>query len=232
MTQYKDSFLLPQEKLSRLNTTILQWMRVPPSVTPRGSGKKRDLLSLIGLLNHAASVVRPGRAYLRSFINAAATVTDLDHWVHLNREARADLTWWHTFLNVWNGTSIMPPPDPTVIVVSDSSGSWGCGAAYRHLWFQLQWPKDWANTPIAPKELVPIVVAVSLWGPYWSDRRVCFLCDNAAVVAAVNKGAARDSTLFHLLRILALVTAILDISIVAKHLPGAQNASADTLSRN
>ena len=35
-----------------------------------------------------------------------------------------------------------------------------------------------------------------------------------------------------ILRVLAFLTAILDISISAQHLPGAQNASADALSRN
>ena len=85
---------------------------------------------------------------------------------------------------------------------------------------------------IAPKELVPIVMAVTLWGPHWVGRRVCCLCDNMAVVAAVNKGSARDPTLMHLLRILAFLTAILDITLTARHLPGVQNTSADALSRN
>ena len=79
---------------------------------------------------------------------------------------------------------------------------------------------------------MPIVIAITLWGPHWSGRQVCCLGYNTAVVAAVNKVAAKDPTLSHLLQILALVAAILDVSVVACHLPGAQNASADALSRN
>ena len=198
----------------------------------RGSGKKRDLLSLTGLLSHAASVVRPGRAFLRGLIDTASTVQDLDHWVHLNADARADLAWWHTFLQTRNGISIMPPTGAPFFLTSDASGSWGCGAVHKNLWFQLEWPESWLPLHIAPKELVLIVIAVTLWGPQWAGRRVCCLCDNTAVVAAVNKGAARDPALSHLLRLLAFNTAVLDIHITARHLPGAQNASADALSRN
>ena len=95
---------------------------------------------------------------------------------------------------------------------------------YANLWFQLQWPESWSTVAIAPKELVPIVMAVILWGPYWAGKWVRCLCDNISVVAAVNKGAARDPALSSLLRTL--------VSLTARHLPGVQNTSADALSRD
>ena len=128
---------------------------------PRISGKKRDLLSLIGRLNHAAMVVWPGRPFLRHLIDATASVKELDHWVHLNQAARADIAWWHAFLQTWNGVSFLPSSCPPKIITSDASGSWGCGATYLNLWFQLQWPQHWAGVTIAPKELVPIVMGVA-----------------------------------------------------------------------
>ena len=222
---------LPEEKLERTLAAIGRWSSQGETTARRGAGKKRDLLSLIGLLSHAAMVVRPGRAFLRSLHDAAASVADLDHWVHLNRAARADLAWWRTFLRCWNGISIMPPTSPPHVMRSDASGSWGCGAVYEDHWFQLRWPPAWAGVSIAPKELVPIVIAMILWGPQWAGQRVCCLCDNAAVVAAVNKGSARDPNLAHLLRTLAFTTAVLDISVRACHLAGVQNTSADALSR-
>ena len=111
--------------------------------------------------------------------------------MHLNRTARADLSWWYTFLQVWNGKSIMPPKNPPFVIRSDASGSWG-----------------------------------------WAGQRICCLCDNMAVVAAINKGAARDPVLAHLLRLLAFSTAVLDIHVAACHLPGVHNTSADALSRD
>jgi hypothetical protein len=51
---------LPQEKLLRLSPAIASQMKQASHPSPWGSGRKRQLLSLIGLLNHAATVVRPG----------------------------------------------------------------------------------------------------------------------------------------------------------------------------
>ena len=212
----------PQEKLVALQATISQWMNKAGS---RSSCKKRDLLSLIGLLQHATAVVRPGRAFVRSLIDAASTVQHLDHWVHLNLMARSDIAWWHTFVQAWNGVSLMPFPQPSRYMTSDAS-------AFHNLWFQAEWPPSWARVPIAPKELVPIVMAVALWGPQWAGEKVCCLCDNAAVVAVINKGSARDPALMCLIRLLTLLCAILNITVTAQHLPGAQNASVDALLRN
>ena len=75
-------------------------------------------------------------------------------------------------------------------------------------------------------------MAVILWGPHWAGQRICCLCDNAAVVAAVNKGSARDPALAHLLRLLAFASAVLDVYVPACHFPGVYNVSADALSRN
>lgn len=75
-------------------------------------------------------------------------------------------------------------------------------------------------------------MAIILWGPYWDDKHVCCLCDNAAVVVVVNKGAARDPTLSHLLRTLAVTTAVLNVYVSASHVPGVKNAAADALSHN
>ena len=69
---------LPEEKLKELKLLITKWLS-------RKSGKKRELLSLIGKLSHAAKIVAPGRIFLRRMINVAHSVKHLDHWVHLNQ---------------------------------------------------------------------------------------------------------------------------------------------------
>ena len=86
--------------------------------------------------------------------------------------------------------------------------------------------------PIAPKELVPIVLAVALWGPQWAGTKVCCWCDNSAVVWAINKGSARDPKLMRLLRTLCFFCAVYKVILTVCHLPGVHNSSADALSRN
>lgn len=53
---------LPPDQLVRIRNELQQWLQ-------HRSCTKRDLLSLIGTLQHASSVVRPGRAFLRLIIN-------------------------------------------------------------------------------------------------------------------------------------------------------------------
>ena len=51
------------------------------------------------------------------------------HQVRLNIAARADIIWWHTFVDSWNGLSLLWSVgrcSPNILVVSDASGSWGC----------------------------------------------------------------------------------------------------------
>ena len=122
---------LPSDKLQDLSARVGHWMRGGTSPSPRRTGKKRDLLSLIGLLNHAVSVVQPGRTFVRSLIDASTTVKSLEHHIHLSAQARADIAWWYTFVQSWNGISLLPALKPSQSIHSDASGSWGCGATWE-----------------------------------------------------------------------------------------------------
>ena len=91
---------LPEEKLSRMKQLILSW---------RGKKgcSKRELLSLIGNLQHASAVVKPGRTFLRRMIDLSKRQVHLNSHLRLNVEFRADLQWWATFLDSWNGVAII-----------------------------------------------------------------------------------------------------------------------------
>ena len=157
------------------------------------------------------------------------------HFIRLNKQCRADLSWWLEFGISWGGASTWPPPDPSVTCFTDASGSWGCGGIlgeHPFHWFQLAWPAHWSNYHIAAKELVPVVIAAALWGPQWAGRRVLFRSNNQSVVAAVNSGSSRDHTMAHLLRCLFFFSASWQFTLVAKHIPGVQNFTADALSRD
>jgi hypothetical protein len=65
----------------------------------------RELQSLIGLLNFACSVIIPGRAFLRRFIDLTHGICLSHHFIKLNRESKEDLNVWLTFLANYNGRS-------------------------------------------------------------------------------------------------------------------------------
>ena len=219
---------LPQEKLQNIIEILQQW---------RGykACKKRNLLSLIGVLSHAAKVVKPGRAFLRRLIDLSTSAEKLDHFIRLNVEARSDIEWWWQFISRWNGISAAPslvhlPPE--IQFTSDASGAWGCGAYWHPQWFQLKWTNMLSNAHISVKELTPIVLAVATWGHLWHCRTIQVLSDNTAAVAAINNNSSKVRESAHLLRCLAFLSARFQCQITAKHLPGSHNNISDAISRN
>ena len=219
---------LPAAKLDRLKLLLKKW-------EVKKAGKKRDLLSLIGYLQHAAKAVRQGRSFVRRLINASTTVHQLDGFLRLNVAARSDIKWWSIFASQWNGTSMLvrgSKDHPVFTVTSDASGTWGCGAYEAELWFQLQWPTSMDDCHISVKEMIPVVIAAAIWGERWVGQSVRFQSDNSAVVALLNSGSSRDEALMHLMRCLVFITAKFNFTVSASHIRGVHNQLADALSRN
>ena len=217
---------LPDEKLTRTRATVGEFLH-------RKNATKREILSIVGVLQHAAKVVRPGRSFVGRMYCTAAKVTEMDYFTRLNVEFQSDLYWWHLFLSQWNGVSFLPHnSDPTLTIQTDASGHWGCGGFADGMWFQLQWSPEWLTQSIMPKELVPIVISCAVWGPVLARRRVKFQCDNTGVVKAVEKGYSKEQLVMKLLRSLWFFVAHFDITIHIEHIAGAQNTTADCLSRN
>ena len=91
---------LPNDKLARLQSLLAAW----------GDKKcctRRELESLVGLLNHACKVVRAGHSFLRRMIDTHArphaTRATCSSLIRLNKDFRADLAWWQCFVKSWNG---------------------------------------------------------------------------------------------------------------------------------
>ena len=217
---------LPTAKVERLQRLVRLWCM-------KKACTRRELESFLGQLSHAASVVRPGRTFLRQLFSLLQGVKAPSHYVRLHAGARADLAWWKCFLQSWSGSSFFPLPDPSIHVYSDASGTYGFGAVVEGLgWVQGQWPPAWSEIAIACKELVPVVVAAALWGPHWSGKHVRFHSDNMAVVSVLTSRTAKDPLLLHLLRCFSFYCAHFCFHVSARHIVGVTNVVADALSRN
>ena len=124
---------LPTDKLARVRQLISEWRG-------RKACRRKELESLVGLLNHACKVVRSGRSFLRRMLDLLHSREHASHdttMIRLNAGFRADLAWWQEFLPLWNGISFLPPPThlPKVELWTDASGTWGCGAFWQDDWF-------------------------------------------------------------------------------------------------
>ena len=211
---------LPELKLAELYHTLERWHT-------KTSCTKQELLSLVGQLHHASAVIKPGRTFLRQLIDLSTTVKKLHRHIRLTNSARSDIEWWHSFLAIWNGISYLPPTEPHEFIESDASGSCNLGVPL----VPVHGPDSWQNVSIAAKELLPILLAVVLWGKEWTGRSVRCWSDNAAVVAVVNTGWCQDKHLMHLMRCLFFYDAHFRFGILARHIAGVANTKADALSR-
>lgn len=164
--------------------------------------------SLIGLLHHAAQVVRPGRSFVHQLIaHLKGRRRPWREHIRLNKNVRADIQWWQVFISVWNRVSLSPASRPVVTLWSDASGSWGCGAYSDSRWFQFQWTENCMARSIEFKELLPILLAVLAWGRWWQGSVVQCRCDNAAVVCVLASRYSKSDDIMHLLRCLFFLEA-------------------------
>jgi hypothetical protein len=216
---------LPADKLTLMRTELDAW-------TGRRACRRRELESLVGVLQSAAKVIRPGRTFVRRMIDLLKGPRRPHHFIRLNQQFRVDLYWWKTFAANWNGVALFPPVStPTIEFASDASGSWGCGTWCEDQWWQWPWPQD-RDKGIAFKELFAVVVATAVWGRTWRGQVVRAHCDNEAVVWVMSSRTSKNPELMHLLRCLFFIEAELGFSLSVVHIAGVANDLADDLSRD
>ena len=218
---------LPERKLAELRELLVQWRS-------KHSCSKKELESLVGKLQHAATVVQPGKSFLRRLFELLATTAKVHHHISLRGGARSDIPWWDTFLELWNGVSIIPPSNrdlPTHHVFTDAAGKFSCGAVWDRLWLHNGWQIDLQLKAIATLKLLPITLAAMVWGRQWSGSLVVVHCDNQAVVTIVNSGYSKDRDIMHMIYCLFFIRAYWDFQLLAEHIPGEHNKAAEAISR-
>ena len=215
---------LPAAKLEHLRSLVADW-------AGRKACNRKELESLVGHLNHACKVVRPGRSFLRRMIVLLQRYRNRYQPLRLNHGFRSDLQWWACFASQWNGSSYIATA-AHVRFATDASGIWGCGAWHERSWFQLEWDPLTRQLPIAVKELLPIILAGLIWGKSWRRQKVLCYCDNQAVVAGLRSRSSPQPQIMHLLRCLFFVEALYLFEIEATYIRSEDNSIADDLSRD
>ena len=96
-----------------------------------------------------------------------------NHFIQLNLQARADIMWWHIFIEEWNGVSLLWDlglQAPDIQVYTDASGNWGCGVFLDPKWFHLEWSSRLRPLSIPVKEMCPMVLAAATFGQEWKGK--------------------------------------------------------------
>lgn len=87
---------LPPNKLQHTREELTNWLSKKKAI-------KRQTLSLVGLLHHAAKFIHHGRSFVSRMYVTAAKVKELDYYTRLNLDFCSNLLWWNIFLSTWKG---------------------------------------------------------------------------------------------------------------------------------
>ena len=76
-------------------------------------------------------------------------------------------------------------------------------------WFQLHCAGHLTDAHVSVKELVPIVIAVVIWGHKWVGKAILVQLDNTTTVVAVNSHSSQHKDTVHMLHCLTFLMAVL-----------------------
>ena len=218
---------LPSDKLKKAQISL-------QSMQDKKSARLYELQSLIGYLQFCCKVVKPGRAFLRRLIALTKGCTKPNHHIRLSNESRQDMSMWLTFLNNYNGITMISPDvwlnSETIQLFSDAARSKGYAVILSNAWCADSW-SDNENYDITILELYPILLAVLIWGEQLRDKNILFFCDNIAVVNILNNQSSKDPLIMKLVRRFVLQCLNKNINFHLKHIPGQNNTVSDALSR-
>ena len=225
---------IPQQKIDLLLSTLLVLVK-----QKRVSG--RELESLIGMLNFFGKAIRSSRAFLRRFYDRLMGIKKTFYKVRISASLREDMYMWISFLVNHNGITYIPDQkwldSDTLLLFTDSYGSesLGCGCSFANEWAFFQWPLEWSGAALFSDmtflEMVPVLLAIMLWGPNLQGKRVLFNIDNQALVSILNKQTSKSSRVMLLLREFVLFCMRYSIVFRAKYICSKSNDIADSLSR-
>lgn len=224
----KSEARLPADKLNKCRMLLAGFLQCRKATL-------RQIQSLVGLLNFAATVVRPGRPFMRRLIDLTIGLRKPHHRRRITDQVKEDLTVWARFLNEYNGRSFFISDrflsSATLHFFTDASTTRGFGAVFGSHWTFGPWLEEFQSYNIAVLEFYPIVLAIHLWGSEIRNRSVVCHTDNMSIMHVINNQTSKNPMLMNLLRRLVLKCLRLNVVLLAQHIPGLSNIQADLLSR-
>ena len=220
------SMTIPEEKLREIMACLRSWMG-------RLRASRKDIQSLLGLLNFVASVAPPVRLFTNRMLDTLRETPSTGS-SSLSCQFKQDVLFFAELLPIFNGRKIMGKSVvPYQHQVELDAYLTGCGAVAGEQFYATPFPESVirADHTIAHLELLNIVVAIKMWRVRWAGWTVQVFCDNLNSVHVLQSGRSRDHFMRACAREVFLHTAANDIDIQVCHRPGLAMVWADALSR-
>lgn len=215
---------IPSEKLAAARQLLEVW-------NTKRTASKTELQSLLGSLQHLCCCVRGGRVFLNRMLNTLRNMSSGD--IIIDTEFRKDLFWWRSFLEEFNGVSIMQElswSQPDGVFASDACLQ-GAGGFFQGQFFHVDFPPELRHLHINALEMLAIIVCCKLWGASWGGRRIQVNCDNMCCVILINSSRSREAFLQACIRELWFICSKFSFELRASHISGVDNRIPDHLSR-
>jgi hypothetical protein len=201
----------------------------------------RQLQSLTGSLVFCTKAMPSARAFVRRMYSAMSHATRPHHKVRVTKGIQKDIEMWKLFLTQYNGVSVMLENEwlsnSDLQLFTDSAGNsqFGCGVYFMGAWAFLKWPEAWMHSEVLSDitylEMVPIALACYLWKERFCSLKICFNCDNMAVVQILNSKSSKSERVMSLVRQIVMWSMQFSFHIKAVHVPGVNNKLVDSISR-
>lgn len=227
---------IPMDKLDKLKLGVKY-------IIDHKKMKLKELESIVGLMAFCSRAIPSARAFTRRFYDVISAIRTKKsyYYVRINSEMKSDALVWLEFLQAFNGecylTENIWKTNETINLFTDSAGSsdLGCAAYFNGQYGQFRWPGDWANkefmSDLSFLEMVPVLMALYIWGDEFKNQRILFKIDNQSLVIILNKRTSRSKYVMQLLRPFVLLTMRNNIQFRAVHIFSSKNPIADALSR-
>ena len=150
--------------------------------------------------------------------------------VSMTSEARQDLVWWMQRDRLLQGVPFGTPPSELHLYSDASRSGWGAHLLDREV--SGVWTDEERLLHINLLELKAVFLALQSFRELVIGHRVAVMCDNATVVAYINKqGGTVSRSLCLLTSHLLRWAEVSEVHLEARYLPGQSNVLADALSR-
>ncbi|XP_069591473.1 uncharacterized protein [Ranitomeya imitator] len=197
-------FRLPKEKIDKLLDLISGCISV-------GKVTLTQMQSLLGSLNFACRVMPAGRIFSRRLMIATRGVKLCHHRMRITAHLRSDLNTWKLFLSNYNGRTCFQEAecsneDMGLFFAASSHtgfsvrfGNKLCAANWPAFWISRKWNVD--STLI---DLLPVAVAMEIWGPQLANKRIRLQLETVGGAHAINYLASPSPLVLDLIRFIVL----------------------------
>ena len=156
----ENTLSITEEKLQQIKSSAMQWLGCIKSTKCQ--------------LHYIHKCVRPARLFLNRMLDLLRKHQD-EKVIPLTQDFKRDVRWFECFLTSYNGVSVYKHSLVDHWVELDACLD-ALGVVWNNFVYHLPLPRHYLNSGIVQFEMVNILVALRLFGPFWRSKSILINC--------------------------------------------------------